>query len=102
MAFYKEKEEIRRAYQTGKGRVILRSKTKIETIKGGRQQIVINEIPYEVNKQSCQKMDEVRLNKKIDGISEVRDESDRNGLQIVVELKKEATRRNFKLLIQTY
>ncbi len=85
------KEEIRRAYQTGKGRVILRSKTKIETIKGGRQQIVINEIPYEVNKANLvKKMDEVRLNKKIDGISEVRDESDRNGLQIVVELKKEA------------
>ncbi|HRL52104.1 MAG TPA: DNA gyrase subunit A, partial [Enterococcus aquimarinus] len=61
------------------------------TIKGGRQQIVINEIPYEVNKANLvKKMDEVRLNKKIDGISEVRDESDRNGLQIVVELKKEA------------
>ena len=49
------KEEIRRAYQTGKGRVILRSKTKIETIKGGRQQIVINEIPYEVNKEKKKK-----------------------------------------------
>lgn len=90
-AILQGKEEIRRAYQTGKGRVILRSKTKIETIKGGRQQIVINEIPYEVNKASLvKKMDEVRLNKKIDGISEVRDESDRTGLQIVVELKKEA------------
>ncbi|OTE88166.1 hypothetical protein B1K96_37350, partial [Escherichia coli] len=76
---------------TGKGKVILRSKTKIEDIKGGKQQIVINEIPYEVNKANLvKKMDEIRLNKRIDGIAEVRDETDRTGLQIVVELKKEA------------
>lgn len=85
------KEEIKRAYETGKGKVILRSKTKIEDIKGGKQQIVINEIPYEVNKANLvKKMDEIRLNKRIDGIAEVRDETDRTGLQIVVELKKEA------------
>lgn len=84
-------EEISQAYQTGKGKVILRSQTKIENIKGGRQQIVVNEIPYEVNKANLvKKIDEIRLNKKIDGISEVRDESDRTGLQIVIELKKEA------------
>lgn len=84
-------KEIKQAYQTGKGRVVLRSETKIEGIKGGKEQIVINEIPYEVNKASLvKKMDEIRLNKKIDGIAEVRDESDRTGLQIVVELKKEA------------
>ena len=71
--------------------MILRSKTKIEDIKGGKQQIVINEIPYEVNKANLvKKMDEIRLNKRIDGIAEVRDETDRTGLQIVVELKKEA------------
>jgi topoisomerase-4 subunit A len=85
------KEEIKKAYETGKGKVILRSKTKIEDIKGGKQQIVINEIPYEVNKSNLvKKMDEIRLNKRIDGIAEVRDETDRTGLQIVVELKKEA------------
>jgi len=85
------KEEIKKAYETGKGKVILRSKTKIEDIKGGKQQIVINEIPYEVNKANLvKKMDEIRLNKRIDGIAEVRDETDRTGLQIVVELKKEA------------
>lgn len=85
------KEEIRKAYETGRGKVILRSKTRIETIRGGKQQIIINEIPYEVNKATLvKKMDEIRLNKKIEGIAEVRDESDRTGLQIVVELKKEA------------
>lgn len=85
------KEEIKKAYETGKGKVILRSKTKIEDTKGGKQQIVINEIPYEVNKANLvKKMDEIRLNKRIDGIAEVRDETDRTGLQIVVELKKEA------------
>jgi topoisomerase-4 subunit A len=84
------KEEIKKAYETGKGKVILRSKTRIETIRGGKQQIIINEIPYEVNKATLvKKMDEIRLNKKIEGIAEVRDESDRTGLQIVVELKKD-------------
>lgn len=85
------KDEIKKAYKTGRGKVILRSKTKIEAIKGNKQQIVISEIPYEVNKATLvKKMDEIRLNKKIDGIAEVRDESDRTGLQIVVELKKDA------------
>jgi topoisomerase-4 subunit A len=84
------KDEIKKAYKTGKGKVILRSKTSIENLKGGKQQIVISEIPYEVNKATLvKKMDEIRLNKKIDGIAEVRDESDRTGLQIVVELKKD-------------
>lgn len=83
-------DEIKKAYQTGKGKVILRSKTRIEDIKGGKQQIVVSEIPYEVNKANLVKrIDEIRLNKKVDGIAEVRDESDRTGLQIVIELKKE-------------
>lgn len=85
------KEEIKKAYETGRGKVILRSQTRIEPLKGGKQQIVVSEIPYEVNKATLvKKMDEIRLNKKIDGIAEVRDESDRTGLQIVIELKKEA------------
>ena len=84
-------EELEQAYETGRGKVVLRSKTKIEPIKGGKTQIIITEIPYEVNKALLvKKIDEIRLNKKIDGIAEVRDESDRTGLQIVIELKKEA------------
>lgn len=84
------KEEIKKAYETGKGKVILRAKTSIEPLRGGKQQIVIHEIPYEVNKAVLvKKMDEIRLSKKIDGIAEVRDETDRTGLQIVVELKKD-------------
>ena len=84
-------EELEQAYETGRGKVVIRSKTKIEPIKGSKSQIIITEIPYEVNKALLvKKIDEIRLNKKIDGIAEVRDESDRTGLQIVVELKKEA------------
>ena len=84
-------EELEQAYETGRGKVVIRSKTQIESIKGGKSQIIITEIPYEVNKALLvKKIDEIRLNKKIDGIAEVRDESDRTGLQIVVELKKEA------------
>lgn len=84
------KRELKKAYETGKGKVILRSKTAIEPLKAGREQIVITEIPYEVNKAVLvKKMDELRLNRRLEGISEVRDESDRTGLRIVVELKKE-------------
>lgn len=84
-------EGLKEAYETGRGKVVVRSKTRIEAIRGGKQQIVIDEIPFEVNKSVLVKrMDEIRINKKIEGIAEVRDESDRNGLQIVVELKKEA------------
>ncbi|WP_078807544.1 DNA topoisomerase IV subunit A [Pilibacter termitis] len=83
--------EVKQAYETGRGKVILRSKSEIEQIKGNREQIVVTEIPYEVNKANLiKKMDEIRLLKKIDGISEVRDETDRTGLRIVIELKKEA------------
>ena len=84
-------DELEQAYETGKGKVVVRSKTSIEAIKGGKSQIVVTEIPYEVNKALLvKKIDEIRLNKKIEGIAEVRDESDRTGLQIVIELKKEA------------
>lgn len=82
---------IKKAYETGKGRVILRSKTEIKPLKGGKQAIEVSEIPYEVNKaQLVKKMDEIRLNKDVAGISEVRDESDREGLSIVIELSKDA------------
>ncbi|MBS4199093.1 DNA topoisomerase IV subunit A [Bacillus sp. FJAT-49732] len=82
---------IKKAYETGRGKMIVRAKTEIESIRGGRQQIVITEIPYDVNKANLvKKMDEFRLDRKLEGIAEVRDETDRTGLRIVVELKKEA------------
>ena len=81
---------IKKAYETGKGKIVVRSKTEIETIKGGKQQIVITEIPYEVNKANLvKKMDEQRHDKRLEGIAEVRDESDRTGLRIVIEMKKD-------------
>ncbi|MUG24670.1 DNA gyrase subunit A [Paenibacillus macerans] len=84
-------EGIREAYETGKGRIYLRSKTEIETLRGGKQQIVITEIPYQVVKSRLvSAIENIRLEKKVDGIAEVRDESGRNGLRIVVELKKDA------------
>ncbi|MCM3670840.1 DNA topoisomerase IV subunit A [Mesobacillus maritimus] len=84
-------EGIAKAYRTGKGKVIVRGKTEIEPLRGGRQQIAVTEIPYEVNKANLVKrMDELRLDRKVEGISEVRDETDRTGLRIVIELKKDA------------
>lgn len=84
-------EGIRDAYRTGKGRIYIRSKTEIESLRGGKQQIVITEIPYQVVKSRLvTAMENIRLEKKVEGIAEVRDESGRNGLRIVVELKKDA------------
>lgn len=84
-------DEIKKAYETGKGRVVVRSRTEIEELKGGKQQIIVTEIPYEVNKAVLvKKIDDVRVNNKVPGIVEVRDESDRTGLRITIELKKEA------------
>lgn len=84
-------EGIADAYHTGKGRIYIRSKTEIETLRGGKQQIVITEIPYQVVKSRLvTAMENIRLEKKVEGIAEVRDESGRNGLRIVVELKKDA------------
>jgi topoisomerase-4 subunit A len=82
---------IRRAYETGRGKIIIRGKAEIENLRGGKQQIVITEIPYEVNKANLvKKIDDLRIDKKLDGIAEVRDETDRTGLRIVIELKKDA------------
>ncbi|WAA13453.1 DNA topoisomerase IV subunit A [Fervidibacillus halotolerans] len=81
---------IKKAYETGKGKIIVRGKAEIESIRGGRKQIVITEIPYDVNKANLvKKIDEFRNDRKIEGISEVRDETDRTGLRIVIELKKD-------------
>ncbi len=84
-------EGIKKAYETGKGKIIIRGKAEIETVRGGKQQIVVTEIPFEVNKANLvKKMDELRLDRKVEGIAEVRDETDRTGLRIVIELKKDA------------
>lgn len=90
-AIIQGKDGIRKAYETGKGRVVVRSRTDIESLKGGKKQIVVTEIPYEVNKAVLvKKIDDVRVNNKVPGIAEVRDESDRDGLRIAIELKKDA------------
>lgn len=90
-AIIQGRDEIKKAYETGKGRVVVRSKTEIEKLKGGKEQIVITEIPYEINKANLvKKIDDVRVNNKVAGIAEVRDESDRYGLRIAIELKKDA------------
>lgn len=84
------KQGIIDAFTTGRGKIMVRSKTEIVQAKTC-QQIIITEIPYEVVKSNMvKKIDDVRLNKKIDGIMDVRDESDRNGLRVVVDIKKDA------------
>ncbi len=84
------KDGIIDAYKTGRGKIIIKSKYEIISI-GGKKKIIITEIPYDVNKANLvHKIEEIRIEKKIDGILEVRDESDRNGLQISIDIKKEA------------
>ncbi|HHB2840138.1 TPA: DNA topoisomerase IV subunit A [Staphylococcus aureus] len=88
---------IKKAYESGKGRIILRSKVEEETLRNGRKQLIITEIPYEVNKSSLVKrIDELRADKKVDGIVEVRDETDRTGLRIAIELKKDVNSESIK------
>jgi topoisomerase-4 subunit A len=82
---------IRDAYATGRGRIYIKARTSIEEIRGGRKQIVITEIPYQVIKSRLvTAIENIRLERKVEGIAEVRDESGRNGLRIVIELKKDA------------
>ena len=81
---------IKKAYETGKGKIIIKAKVRVETIKG-KTQIIIDEIPFEVNKAMLVKsIDEIRVEKKIDGIVEIRDESDREGIRIVIDVKKDS------------
>ncbi|SHJ39933.1 DNA gyrase subunit A [Geosporobacter subterraneus DSM 17957] len=85
------KESIREAYRTGQGRVIVRAKVDIEQTAKGKTQIIVNEIPYQVNKaRLIEKIAELVRDKKIEGISDLRDESDRNGMRIVIEIKRDA------------
>lgn len=88
---------IKKAYESGKGRIIVRSKVEEETLRNGRKQLILTEIPYEVNKSSLVKrIDELRADKKVDGIVEVRDETDRTGLRIAIELKKDVNSESIK------
>lgn len=85
------KNGAREAYRTGQGKVTVRSKTEIEETKRGRMQIVITEIPFQVNKaRLIEKMAMLVKEKRVDGISTIRDESSRQGMRIVIELKKDA------------
>jgi len=82
---------VREAFETGKGRVVVRAKTNIETSDNGREKIIVTEIPYMVNKaELIMKAADLINDKKIDGISNVNDESDRNGMRIVFDLKRDA------------
>ena len=93
-AIVEGKQGILNAFKTGRGKVIVRSKTEILEEKA-MNKIIVTEIPYEVNKaELVRKIDEIRFNRSIDGIIEVRDESDRNGLRIVVDLKKDISVQN--------
>ncbi len=81
---------IREAYHTGRGRIIVRARTEIETLENGRDRIVISEIPYGVNKAKLvEKIAELVHEKQIEGISDIRDESDRHGMRIVIDLKRD-------------
>ncbi len=81
---------IRAAYHTGRGRVLMRAKTEIEEMSGNRQRIVVTEIPYMVNKAKLvEKIAELVHEKRVEGISDIRDESDRAGMRIVIELKRD-------------
>ncbi len=89
-AIVEGKKGIQEAFETGRGKVMVRSKLKVEKSKG-KDQIVITEIPYDVNKALLvRKIDEIRIDKKVDGMLEIRDESDREGLRIAIDLKKDA------------
>jgi DNA gyrase subunit A len=91
-AFVTGREGIRRAYESGRGQITLRARTEIETSKkGDREAIIITEIPYQVNKaRLIEKIADLVREKKLEGISDIRDESDRQGMRIVIELKRDA------------
>ena len=86
------REGIRNTYANGRGRVVVRARTVLEAAERGRMSIVVTELPYQVNKaELVKKIAEMARDKKIDGISEIRDESDRHGMRILIELKRDAT-----------
>ncbi|ADZ70643.1 DNA gyrase subunit A [Polymorphum gilvum] len=82
---------IRSAYETGRGSVVMRGKVEVEEIRAGREALIVSEIPYQVNKATMiEKIAELVREKRIEGISDIRDESDRLGMRVVIELKKDA------------
>lgn len=82
---------IRRAYETGRGSITMRAKAEIEVLKNGRERILVHEIPYQVNKaRLVEKIADLVRDKKIEGITDLRDESDRNGMRIVIEVRRDA------------
>ena len=82
----------RNGLMTGRGSVIMRAKTDIETMKGGREAIIVTEVPYQVNKAGMvEKIAELVREKKVEGIADLRDESDRNGIRVVIEIKRDAS-----------
>ncbi len=82
---------IRQAYETGRGSILIRGRVDTEEMRGNREAIIITEIPYQVNKQTMiEKMAELVRDKRIEGISDIRDESDRHGIRVVIELKRDA------------
>ncbi len=84
-------EGVKEAYKTGRGKIIIRAKANIETLKSGKENIVITELPYQVNKANLiEKIAELVREGKLDDISDIRDESDRDGLRVVIELKRDA------------
>lgn len=84
------REGIRKAYKTGKGSITLRGEAKIETLENGKQNIIITELPYQVNKAKLiERIADLVRDKKIEGITDLRDETDRHGIRIVIELKKD-------------
>ncbi|HZS79766.1 MAG TPA: DNA gyrase subunit A [Ktedonobacteraceae bacterium] len=86
------REGIRNTYANGRGRVVVRARTKYEESERGRISIIVTELPYQVNKaELVKKIAELSRDKKIDGISEIRDESDRQGMRILIELKRDAS-----------
>jgi len=85
------REGIRKAYETGRGSITIRAKAMIEEMPGGKERIIVNELPFQVNKAKLiEKIAELVRDKKIDGITDLRDESDREGMRIVIELRRDA------------
>jgi DNA gyrase subunit A len=85
-------EGIDEAYRSGRGRIVVRARAKVEEVRGGRENIIVTELPYQVNKASLhEKIETLAQDKKIEGIRAVRDESDRDGMRLVIELKGDAT-----------
>lgn len=88
------RDGIKVAYETGKGRIVVRGKSQIEQLNNGKQQIIVSELPYNVNKAKLiEKIADLVRDKKIDGITDLRDESDRSGMRIVIELRRDANAR---------